>query len=53
MSDVFQSLGSPKGPDAALQLHCGGIPLGRAHVGQRCNNIAVRLVTDVSKGLVQ
>ena len=41
-----------KGPDDGLELHCGGVPLGRAHIGQRCNNIAVRLVTDISKGLI-
>lgn len=39
-----------KGPDDALELHCGGVPLGRAHIGQRCNNIAIRLLTDVSGG---
>ena len=39
-----------KGPDDALEIHCGGVSLGRAHIGQRCNNIAIRLVTDVSTG---
>ena len=39
-----------KRPDEPLELHVGGIPLARAQIGQRCNNIAVRLSTDIDKG---
>ncbi len=42
-----------KGPDDPLEVHCGGVSLGRAHIGQRCNNIAIRLTTDVSTGSTQ
>ena len=37
-------------PDDPLEVHCGGIPLGRAQIGQRRNNVAVRMVSDLSKG---
>lgn len=47
---VGQSIALDKAPGEALDLQCGGIPLARAHVGQRCNNVAVRLVTDIAKG---
>ena len=47
---VGQTVPLSKGPDDALELHCGGVPRGRAHIGQRSNNIAIRLMTDVSKG---
>jgi flagellar motor switch protein FliM len=26
------------------------VPLGRAHIGQRSSNIAIRMATDISKG---
>lgn len=45
-----QTIALDKGPDDALEIHCGGIPLGQAQIGQRRNNIAVRLLTDISKG---
>lgn len=45
---VGRTIALRKTPDDALDLHCGGVPLGRAHIGQRCNNIAIRLVTDIS-----
>lgn len=48
--EVGQTLRVNRGPDDALEVHCGGVPLGRAHIGQRCNNIAIRMVTDISKG---
>jgi flagellar motor switch protein FliM len=47
---VGQTIRLNQGPDDALEIHCGGIPLGRAQIGQRRNNIAVRLVTDISGG---
>ncbi|MBU3078658.1 flagellar motor switch protein FliM [Sphingomonas quercus] len=47
---VGQTIGVNRGPDDALEVHCGGVPLGRAHIGQRCSNIAIRMVTDISKG---
>lgn len=36
-------------PDDALNLQCGGVSLGRAHIGQRRNNIAIRLAADLAK----
>ncbi|WOK37760.1 flagellar motor switch protein FliM [Sphingomonas sp. C3-2] len=47
---VGQTIPLNRGPDDPLELHCGGIPLGHAQIGQRCNNIAVRMVSDISKG---
>lgn len=47
---IGQTIPLHKGPDEGLEIHCGGVPLGRAQIGQRCNNIAVRLATDISKG---
>ncbi|MBB5685259.1 flagellar motor switch protein FliM [Sphingobium boeckii] len=47
---VGQTIGVNRGPDDALEVHCGGIALGRAYIGQRCNNIAIKMVTDISKG---
>lgn len=37
-------------PDDLLEVHCGGTPLGRAQIGQRRKNIAVRLASDISRG---
>jgi len=50
---VGQTIGVNRGPDDALEVHCGGVALGRAHIGQRCSNIAIRMVTDISKGFSQ
>ena len=36
-------------PNDALHLQCGGVNLGRAHIGQRRNNIAIRLAADLAK----
>ncbi|AGH49089.1 MULTISPECIES: flagellar motor switch protein FliM [Sphingomonadales] len=47
---VGQTLALNRGPDDPLEVHCGGVPLGHAHIGQRCSNIAIRLATDISKG---
>lgn len=45
---VGQTVALHKVPDDALDLQCGGVTLGRAQIGQRCNNIAIRLLTDVA-----
>jgi flagellar motor switch protein FliM len=47
---VGQTIGLNRGPDDPLEVHCGGVSLGHAHIGQRCSNIAIRLATDISKG---
>ncbi len=47
---VGQTIPLNRGPDDPLELHCRGVPLGRAHIGQRSNNIAVRILNDISKG---
>jgi flagellar motor switch protein FliM len=48
--EVGQTIALHKGPDDPLDLACGGVPLAQAQIGQRRGKIAVRLVTDVSKG---
>jgi flagellar motor switch protein FliM len=48
-----QTIPLQKSPDDALELQCGGVLMGRAHIGQRCNNIAIRLTTDVSGNQTQ
>ncbi|MFA6123700.1 MAG: flagellar motor switch protein FliM [Sphingomonas sp.] len=40
-------------PDAPLELRCGGVPLGRAQIGQRSGKMAVRLITGISKNPYQ
>ena len=47
---VGQAISLNRGPDDALQVQCGGMPLGQAHIGQRSQNIAIRMATDISKG---
>lgn len=37
-------------PDDPLEVHCGGTPLGRAQIGQRRSNIAVRMLSDIERG---
>lgn len=46
---VGQTIAMQKSPDDALELHCGGVMLASAHVGQSSSNIAVRLATDISR----
>ncbi len=46
---VGQTIALHTAPDDALEVQCGGIALGRAQIGQRSNNVAVRLVTDMFK----
>ncbi|KMS52641.1 flagellar motor switch protein FliM [Novosphingobium barchaimii LL02] len=47
---VGQTIALSHSPEDALHVHCGGVPLGRAHIGQRSSNIAIRMATDISKG---
>lgn len=47
---VGQTISLNRSPDDALQVQCGGMPLGQAHIGQRSQNIAIRMATDISKG---
>ncbi|WP_380874017.1 flagellar motor switch protein FliM [Sphingomonas sp. DBB INV C78] len=47
---VGQTIPLNRGPDDPLEVHCGGVALGHAHIGQRCSNIAIRMATDISKG---
>lgn len=37
-------------PDDLLGIQVGGVSLGSAQIGQRRNNIAVRLATDIARG---
>ena len=46
---VGQTIALHTAPDDPLEIQSGGIPLGRAQIGQRCNNIAVRMVADMFK----
>jgi flagellar motor switch protein FliM len=48
--EIGQTIPLSRSPDDPLELHCGGVPLGRAHIGQRSSNIAVRILNDSSKG---
>lgn len=47
---VGQTIALNLSPEDALQVHCGGVALGRAHIGQRSSNIAIRMATDIAKG---
>jgi flagellar motor switch protein FliM len=48
---VGQTIALNRSPDDALQVQCGGVSLGHAHIGQRSSNIAIRMATDISKGI--
>lgn len=48
--EVGQTIAFGTDPKEALLLQCGGVPLGRAHIGQRSKNIAICMATDISKG---
>lgn len=50
---VGQTIRLNNSPDDPLEVHCGGTPLGRVQIGQRRSNIAVRMVSDISKGFVR
>lgn len=47
---VGQTIRLDRGPDDMLEVHSGGVPLAHGHIGQRRNNIAVRITTDIAKG---
>lgn len=47
---VGQTISLAQGPDKPIELHVGGVPLGRGQIGQRCGNVAVKLSTDLSRG---
>ncbi|MET3827900.1 flagellar motor switch protein FliM [Sphingomonas sp. PvP055] len=47
---VGQTIPLHRGPDDPLDVQCGGVTLGRAQIGQRSNNIAVRMMTDIARG---
>jgi len=38
-----------KHPDDTLELHCAGVKLGTAQLGQRNANIAVRMLSDIAR----
>ena len=46
---VGQTITLHQSPDDALDIQCGCVTLGRAQIGQRRNNIAIRLMTDVAR----
>lgn len=48
---VGQTIALHRGPDDPLDLKCGGVSVGRAHLGQRRNNIAIRLLSDIAKDI--
>ncbi|CAN5542346.1 flagellar motor switch protein FliM [soil metagenome] len=48
---VGQTITLNTAPDDALEIQSGGIPLGRAQIGQRRGNIAVRMLADMFKEL--
>lgn len=47
--EVGQTIAFNSDPKDALQLQCGGVSLGRAHIGQRSQNVAICLATEISK----
>lgn len=44
-----QTITLANGPDDLLEVQCGGISVGRAQIGQRCHNIAIRLASDICR----
>lgn len=49
--EVGQTIAFGADPKDPLQLQCGGVPLGRAYIGQRSQHVAICMATDISKGL--
>ncbi|WP_188054503.1 MULTISPECIES: flagellar motor switch protein FliM [unclassified Sphingosinithalassobacter] len=47
--EVGETIQLHKNPDDALELQCGGVPLGLAQIGQRGGKVAVRLVSRISR----
>jgi flagellar motor switch protein FliM len=50
---VGQTIALNTAPDDALEIQSGGVLMGRAQIGQRRNNVAVRLLADMFKELPQ
>ncbi|WP_010219796.1 flagellar motor switch protein FliM [Sphingomonas sp. PAMC 26621] len=50
---VGQTIALNTAPDDALAIQSGGVPMGRAQIGQRRHNVAVRLLSDMFKDLPQ
>jgi flagellar motor switch protein FliM len=46
---IGETLPLNKHPDDPLEIHCSGIKLGMAQLGQRNNSIAVRMLTDIAR----
>jgi flagellar motor switch protein FliM len=46
---IGQTLPLYRHPDEPLELHCSGVRLATAQLGQRNNHIAVRLLADIAK----
>lgn len=46
---VGQTLPLHRHPDEPLTIHCGGVTLGTAQLGQRNQNIAIRLLADIAR----
>ncbi|GLI96287.1 flagellar motor switch protein FliM [Sphingobium sp. BS19] len=51
--EVGQTFALNISPDDPLELQSGGITLGRAQIGQRRNNIAVRMLADMFKDIAR
>lgn len=47
--EVGQTIALNRDPKAAVEIQCGGVPLGRGHIGQRSHNVAIRMATEISK----
>ncbi|GHH23293.1 flagellar motor switch protein FliM [Sphingomonas glacialis] len=50
---VGQTIALNTAPDDALEIQSGGVQMGRGQIGQRRNNVAVRLLADMFKDLPQ
>ena len=47
--EVGQTLALNKHADDPLEIYSSGVRLGRALLGQRNQNVAIRLLTDIAK----
>ncbi len=47
---VGQTITLGRRPETPVEIHVGGVPLARAHIGQRGGNVAVRLSGDIARG---
>ena len=50
---VGQTLQFSHGPDDALAVKCGQVPIGLAYLGQRNGAVCVRLANEISKGFAK